>query len=82
MFHFGFTGKDVVRSVWAFVAPFVVVFAAGITGVVNDLVTSCKVHCDWSTARSASTALIIALASSILISIKNLLLADGSTAKG
>jgi hypothetical protein len=78
----GFGKNDAVRAVWAFLAPFVVVFVAGMLGIVNTLVTSCTTKCDLSAAKAAGIALVIAVASSILVSLKNFTLANNSKLKG
>ena len=82
MFKLGFNKNDVIRSVWGFILPFLAVFAVSALGILNTLVSSCNDTCDWSGAKSAGIAAVIALASAILIGLKNFLLADGSTAKG
>jgi hypothetical protein len=78
----GFTKSDAIRSAWGFLIPFVVVFVAGLVGILNELVTSCKTECDLSTATSAAVALAIGVGSSLLIALKNFILADGSKLKG
>jgi hypothetical protein len=77
VFQLGFTKSDVVRSVWAFVLPFLVVFAVSMLGVLNTLITSCNDKCDWSGATSAAIAGVIALGSAIAVGVKNYLLANG-----
>jgi hypothetical protein len=45
-------------------------------------VESCKDACDFTSAKAQGIAVLIALASAILLAFKNLLLKDGSTLKG
>lgn len=82
MIKLGFSRDDVVRSVWGFVLPFVAVFAVSALGILDSLVTSCNDACDWSGAKSAGIAAVIALGSAILIGLKNFILADGTALKG
>lgn len=62
IFGIGFTVKDVVRSVWTFLAAFTAVMV-GYGGDVDEAAL-------WAAGAAG------------LIAVKNLLLADGSTAKG
>ena len=78
MFKLGFSKSDLVRSVWGFVLPFLAVFLVASLGILNTLVASCNDACDWSGAKSAGIAAVIALASAILIGVKNFVLASGA----
>lgn len=78
----GWTKGDAVRSAWAFVLPFLAVFAVSALGILNALVSSCKDACDWQGAKTAGIAAVVALASAILVGLKNYILADGSRLKG
>jgi hypothetical protein len=82
MFEFNFTTKDFIRSVWTFLAVYIVTAGGQLLGVANDLVESCKDACDFTSAKAQGIAVLIALASAILLAFKNLLLKDGSTLKG
>jgi predicted ATP-grasp superfamily ATP-dependent carboligase len=82
VFKLGFNKSDAVRSAWSFVLPFVAVFAVSALGILNTLVSSCNDQCDWNGAKTAGIAAVIALASAILVGIKNFLLANGTTLKG
>ncbi len=82
MFQFSFTLKDFIRSVWAFVAVYVTVAGGQLLGVADDLVKSCKTSCDFTSAKAQGIAILIALVSAVLLALKNLVLADGSTLKG
>jgi len=82
MFGLSFTKSDVVRSMWGFLLPFVVVFTAGLTGIAKDLLTSCQTGCDVDATTSAALALAVGVGSSLLIGVKNLVLKDGTTLKG
>jgi hypothetical protein len=76
-FELGFTKSDAVRSAWAFLLPFVAVFAVSALGILNSLVSSCNDNCDWEGAKTAGIAAVIALASAILVGLKNFVLANG-----
>lgn len=82
MFELSFTARDLVRSIWSFVAVYVVIAGGQLLGIANDLVTSCKDACDFGTAKSQTIAVLISLASAILIALKNAVLKDGTTVKG
>lgn len=82
MFDLSFTAKDLVRSVWAFLAAFVVTFLISALGILEQLLRSCETHCDLPEAKSALIALAIATGTAIAVALKNLLLKDGTTAKG
>jgi len=66
MFQLSFTKKDLVRAVWAFLA-----------GGIGTYVTMQQAHAtgDWK-------VLLGAVVTAGLVSVKNLILADGSTLKG
>jgi len=58
------------------------VFIVSALGILNTLVSSCNDACDWQGAKTAGIAAVVALASAILVGLKNLVLADGTIAKG
>jgi hypothetical protein len=82
MFGLSFTTKDLVRSVWTFLGVYLAAALVSALGILNSLVESCNDVCDFGTAKQQTVTLALATASAIVIGIKNLLLADGTTLKG
>jgi hypothetical protein len=76
MFGISFTKDDLKRAVWTFLQAFVVVFAAGL----SDLLDAFKAD-GLDAGTSAAVALVVAAIAAGLSALKNLVLADTSALK-
>lgn len=74
VFDPGFSPGDGLKITWAFILPFVIAFAAALSGVGKDFLTSCTTHCDVGAATAGAFAAVLALGTAILSAVKNFLL--------